>query len=674
MCGIAGEIALEKNSQVSLERAWPMINAILHRGPDGVGDWEESSQRVALLHSRLAIVDITGGQQPMHGSAGDVTIVFNGEIYGFEHLREELEKGGYYFRTTSDTEVLIALYLRDGSGFVDHLEGEFAFVLYDGSNQKTLIARDRFGVKPLFYSIQNGLLLFGSEIKSLLAHPMTERRFEPEAVFRRIHGVFLPDETLFAGINPVMPGTMMTIDAKGQITSRQHAELNPEVAGTWRGSRAQAEDAFEEAFKSAVKDRLHGDVDIGLYLSGGVDSILTGAMMRENSTKDHSAYTIGFDEAAYAEAEDAGFAASKLGFTHKIEGVGNGDLDGHFARSMWHSESIAVNTHGTAKLCLSGRASKDVKVILAGEGADEIHGGYAYFRHAELLSTVENKSSRKALKEFLKSNSSKDGIMPTASFSGRKRLAGNAGLGIPYSAQRANIVESLLYGLVCPELRNASQTNTAGQLIDWIDHFNPVARRLDDMTLSRYTIAITDMPNYNLSFLGDRSEMANGIEGRLPYLDKRVVDLLWQLPSSYHVNGDQTKTLIRSALAKRMPSRVSNRYKRLFVAPGSAGQGLFCGDMARQYLSKEATEKAGVFRPTAVSALRQLYLMLPEQMKFRHALESFLMTAISINLLYDLFIENFDSSLKTFCSTTGNVQVQKDFALSRKIRASVVQH
>ncbi|MCF6313414.1 MAG: asparagine synthase (glutamine-hydrolyzing) [Verrucomicrobiales bacterium] len=649
---------IQKKSPASADRALSMLHTLLHRGPDGKAVWLDPQKRASLAHARLSIVDLNGGTQPMHESCHQITVVFNGEIYGFEKIREELTQKGYRFRTLCDTEVLIALYLQYGIEFVDRLEGEFAFVLFDGRNGKTLIARDRFGVKPLYYSIQADLFLFGSEIKALLAHPMVERRLDPEMVYRRIHGVFLPDETMFAGIKQISPGFSMCIDSHGNITQRRHAKLDPELAGTWKGTRQQAEEAFEDSFAKAVRERLHGDVDIGLYLSGGVDSNLVAAAMRDQSSADHTAYTIDFDTPPYGEAEQAAFTAKKFDFAHQVEPLGTSDLDAHFIRSIWHAETFTANTHGTAKLTLSARASQDIKVILAGEGADEIHGGYAQFRHAALLSVTQNKANRLALKEFLSYNGAEDGVMSLANTRRRNRLAQSSDLGIPYSAQRAEILELLLIGAVNPDLKKSAQTNVSRQLLDWLDLYEPNARKLDDMTLSRFTTSVTDLPNYNLNFLGDRMEMGNHIEGRLPFLDKRVVDTLWQMPNHYHIDGDQTKTLIRSALAKTLPKQVCNRYKRIFTAPRNTAHGIFHGELAKQWLSREATVNAGVFRPNSLQSILHLYRLLPKHLQLCRLLENFLMIAISVNLVHELFIENFDTHLQNFALSPDKVPFQ----------------
>lgn len=647
MCGITGELSLRPSVRTDCDRARPMLDAILHRGPDGSGAWQDREGRASLLHCRLAIVDVEHGQQPMHDTNGHVTITFNGEIYGFERMRRELQATGYRFRTRSDTEVLIALYLRHGRDFVSQLEGEFAFVLYDRRRRQALLSRDRFGVKPLFYAERDGLLLFGSEIKAILSHPLAKRAIDPEVLHRRMHGVLLPEETVFQGVHAVAPGTTMLVDTAGGTTVRRHADLDPEAAGTLRLDQDAALDAFEEAFTAAVRERLQGDVPVGLYLSAGVDSNTMAAVLREVSNDAHSAFTIGFKTPGYAEADDAAVSAKRLGLEHEIERIGSGDLDAHFARSIWHAETTVPNGHGTAKLCLSGKASQKVKVILAGEGADEIHGGYAYFRHSELLKAAGDRSGRRAVKQFLVENGALDGVLSKATPKLRTRLAGSNGSGVPYSAMRASILEHLLGFVLTRDLQAAARPDPAGQLLDWLDQRAPGAHRLDDVTLSRFTSAITDMSTYNLSYLGDRAEMANSVEGRLPYLDKRVVDLLWGLPYDFHLSATSNKTVIRRALSKRLP-RPAERYKRMFLAPPGTSKSVFEGPIAKHWLSPEVTKACGFFQPRAVRTIRMAYGALPQKAGFRRVLEGFLMTAISAHLLDHLFCRDFQGSLDRF--------------------------
>ena len=647
MCGIAGELALGPNVRTSCRRARPMLDASLPRGPDGCGAWQDQHGRAALLHCRLAIVDIERGHQPMHDARNRAVITFNGEIYGFEELRRELQADGHKFLTNSDTEVLLALYLRNGPEFVNRLEGEFAFVIYDRERKQALLARDRFGVKPLVFAQRDGLLLFASEAKAILAHPHCERALNLEALHRRIHSVMLPDETVFKGIHAVAPGTAMLVDSDGGIAVMRHADLEPEAAGALHLDEDAAVAAFEEAFSAAVRERLQGDVPIGIFLSAGVDSNAVAAAMREVSDDAHKAFTIGFDTPGYGEADDAAAVAEQLGFDHHIERIGAGGLDSHFAKAVWQAETIVPNGQGIAKMQLSGNASRHVKVILAGEGADEIHGGYAYFRHAELLKSASDPGGWRAILRFLREHGFEDGVMARATPLRRNRLAGPNGSGVPYAAIRASLLQYLMGYVLRRDFQAAGQSDPAGQLLDWLDQRSPGARKLDDVTLSRFTSAVTDMPTHNFTYLGDRAEMANSIEGRLPFLDKRVVDLLWGLPYEFHLNATTNKTVIRGALSKRLPL-AANRYKRMFTAPSSTSKAVLEGPIADRWLSREAIDSCGYYRPKVVRALRSVHRAVSPNSEVRHILEGFLMTAISAHMLDHLFCRDFSASLDRY--------------------------
>src|SRR5689334_9248895 len=250
MCGLAGEIACTIHGMADADRAVPMLQAILHRGPDDVGSWQDPKGDACLLHARLALVDLEGGKQPMATVGEDLVIAFNGEIYGFERMRRELEKAGAIFRTRSDTEVLLQLYLHFGPVFVRSLEGEFAFALVDRRRGLVMLARDRFGVKPLFTSLRNGLLLFGSEAKAILAHPWSERRLNPAVLNREIHGAFLPQDCLFAGTSAVEPGTYLLVSRAG-IATHRYFKLEAEAAGTARLTFDQATEELEAILADA---------------------------------------------------------------------------------------------------------------------------------------------------------------------------------------------------------------------------------------------------------------------------------------------------------------------------------------------------------------------------------------------------------------------------------------
>ncbi|MEZ5833112.1 MAG: asparagine synthase (glutamine-hydrolyzing) [Dongiaceae bacterium] len=643
MCGLAGEIACTAHGKADAERALPMLQAILHRGPDDVGAWQDPRGEACLLHARLALVDLDGGKQPMTNLGEDVVIAFNGEIYGFERLRRELEGRGAVFRTRSDTEVLIQLYLHFGPEFVSRLQGEFAFAIFDRRNGRTMLARDRFGVKPLFTSARNGLLLFGSEAKAILAHPWSERQIDLAVLNRELHGTYLPQDCLFAGISAVEPGTYLLVSRQG-ITTHRYFRLDPEAAGTARISFDQATEALESALSEAVRERFHGDAPVGLFLSGGVDSSSVAALASETASSKVSAYSIDFVGTGESERGAAELAAERLGLRGVFLEVTAEDMAQAFETSVWHAEATVPNPHGTAKLLLARRAKQDVKAVLTGEGSDELHGGYAYFEHAGLLAAAANGDGSAALSQFLADYGPRDGVMPTITPRLRAQMAWSDHGGAPYAALRARSAERGMRFVTTPEFRRHAGASPSGALMDWFSATYPDARMLDDVTLSRLASLYTDLPRYNLCFLGDRAEMANGLEARLPFLDTRVVDLLWRMPSSFHRANGEGKRVLRAILTRRLPITAA-RPKRNFLAPAAPAGSLLRGPLAERWLSMASIRRAGIYRPAVLGAVRQLAKVSRASPSMRFYLSSFLTMALSAHLINDMFCERFSETL-----------------------------
>jgi asparagine synthase (glutamine-hydrolysing) len=638
MCGLAGEIACTIHGMADADRAVPMLQAILHRGPDDVGAWQDPAGDACLLHARLSLVDLEGGKQPMATIGEDLVIAFNGEIYGFERMRRELEKSGAVFRTRSDTEVLLQLYLHFGPEFVRGLEGEFAFALIDRRRGLAMLARDRFGVKPLFTSVRNGLLLFGSEAKAILAHPWSERRINLAALNRELHGAFLPQDCLFEGISAVAPGTYLLVSRSG-IATHRYFKLEPEAAGTARLSFDQATEALEAALGDAVRARFHGDAPVGLFLSGGVDSSSVAALAAEATRSKVSAYSIDFVGTGESEREAAELTAERLGLRGVFLEVTAEDMEQAFETSLWHAETLAPNPHGTAKLLLAHRAKRDVKAVLTGEGSDELHGGYAYFEHAALLAAAANGAGSSALSKFLVGRGPRDGVMPSITPRLRSEMAWSDQGGVPYTALRVQAAERNMRYLMAPDFRREAGSSPSRDMLDWLSGTFPDARVLDDVTLSRFVSLLTDLPRYNLGFLGDRAEMANGLEARLPFLDTRVADLLWRLPSEFHRANGEGKRVLRSLLARRLP-KTAERPKRNFLTPAGPSANLLRGPLAERWLSTASIRRAGIYRPLSMLALRQLAEATRDP-SMRFSLGAFLTMALSAHLISGMFCDRF---------------------------------
>ncbi len=649
MCGLAGEIACEPRARADADRALPMLQAILHRGPDGLGLWEDDGGDACLLHARLALVDAAGGKQPMTIAAGNVVVAFNGEIYGFERTRRELEARGAVFRTHSDTEVLLQLYLQFGPDFVRELEGEFAFALFDRRNGQAMLARDRFGVKPLMVAVRHGLLLFGSEAKAILAHPWSERRLDMTTLNRRLDGVFLPQDTLFAGISAVEPGTYMLVSRQG-ITARRYADLDPEAAGTSHLTFDEAVEALEPLLAEAVHKRFHGDAPVGIFLSGGVDSSTVAAFAGSappRTARNCSTYSIDFTGSAESERGAATETARRLALHGVQQEIAAADLEDAFETSIWHAETIAPNAHGTAKMLLARRAKHDVKAVLTGEGADELHGGYAYFEHAALLAAAaqgHDRSAKNALSQFLATHGPRDGVLGAITPQLRQELAWSHNGGTPYAAMRAQVAGRGSRLLKTAEFRRQAQGEPAQALLDWLSLRAPGARILDDSTLSRFVALQTDLPAYNLSSLGDRVEMANGLEARLPYLDRGVVDLLWRMPTRFHHANGESKRVLRAILARRLP-HLAMKPKRAFLTPTTPSCDLLGGRLADRWLSRNAARRVGIFRPGALAAARFLLPACRRSPSLAFYASAYLTMALSVHLIVEMFCEQFPETL-----------------------------
>jgi asparagine synthase (glutamine-hydrolysing) len=617
----------------SRSSAWP--------GTAPFGEWEDPMGDACLLHARLALVDLDGGKQPMTAVGEDVVIAFNGKIYGFARMRRELERYGTPFRTPSDTEVLLQLYLRFGPDFVRSLEGEFAFVLVDRKKGLAMLARDRFGVKPLFTSVRNGMLLFGSEAKAILAHPWSERRLNLPALNRELHGTYLPQNSLFAGISAVEPGTYLLVSRQG-IATHRYFRLDPEAAGTARLTFEQATDVLEATLKEAVRG-FHGDAPVELFLSGGVDSSSVAALAVEATQSKVSAYSIDFAGTRESERGAAELAVDRLGLRGVFLEVTAEDMEQAFESSIWHAETTVPNPHGTAKMLLARRAKRDVKAVLTGEGSDELHGGYAYFEHAALLAAANGQGSA-ALSGFLTEYGPRDGVMRSITPKMRAQMAWSDHGGVPYTAMRARIAERGIRFMVTPDFHRHAETSPSQAMMDWLSDTFPQARMLDDVTLSRLVSLHTDLPRYNLCYLGDRAEMANGLEARLPFLDSRVADLLWRMPFAFHRSNGEGKRVLRAILARRLPKAAACP-KRNFLTPAAPSSNLLRGPLAERWLSTAAVRRAGIYRPAALAAVRQLAKASRASPSMGFYLGACLTMALSAHLINDLFCDRFSETL-----------------------------
>ena len=569
MCGIVAFFShRDPIADEMLERA---THSLHHRGPDGRGHWISPDRRVALGHRRLSIIDLATGDQPIASEDEQTRIVVNGEFYGYQSIQSELEQAGHRLRTRSDSEIALHLYEDLGVQCLHRLRGEFAFVLWDQRNRTIFAARDRFGIKPLFYAWHNGTLYFASEVKALFAAGVPAR-WDAESVYRAFEFGGSPARTLFDGVFQIPPGHYLIAGEK-QVQVNRYWDFDYPRTDAAAPHRSDADWAAEFRFvlEEAVRIRLRADVPVGCYLSGGLDSSSILGLAARHHSAPIRAFALTFDRAEYDEGEIAREMAAKAGAEFCPIPLRQDDLADNFANAIMQAETLCVNAHGVAKYLLS-RAVRDAgyKVVLTGEGSDEILGGYAFFRRDMLLYNREGQDPAvvaRLLDELTRLNAVSRGLFVPDGEGGSvdavKRLLGFVPSWIEIFSANSKKMRSLLARNF---LERFGQRESFHPLFSDIDVRGQLAGR-DPLNQSLYLWAKTALPSYLLTMLGDRMEMAHSIEGRLPFLDHQVVEVIRSQPVSQKIRGMTEKFVLREAARDVISDTVYRRQKHPFLSP-----------------------------------------------------------------------------------------------------------
>lgn len=572
MCGIVAIFSpRETVSEEALRRATRQLE---HRGPDAQRQWIAPHGKVGLGHARLSIIDLQTGDQPLTNEDESIHLVANGELYDFERIRGELEEEGHRFRTHSDSEIAVHLFEDYGTQFLEHLRGEFAIVLWDEANQMLVAARDRFGIKPLYYSQIGDKLYLASEAKALFAAGV-QARWDHESFHQAAHVYFDQDRSLFEGVYQVPPGHML-------VATEQRVQLVP----YWDFDYPTQEDLLKDnlspedhivrmrvELENAVRLRLRSDVPVGCYLSGGIDSCALLGLAAKYHSGPIQAFTLCFDDADYNEQHIAEEMAKKAGANFHPLAIRQAELADNFSDAVWHSETLTSNGHGVAKYLLSEQVRNfGYKVVLTGEGSDEILGGYAHFRRDMLLYNSQQQDPQqvdKLLAELEEANKVSRGILlPTGTTlpldSVRRKL------GYVPSWIETRSANSVRYRRIfSPEFSEAFADRDAFRVfLDRINVRDQLTGR-DPVNQSLYLWSKSMLPNYLLNFLGDRMEMAHSIEGRVPFLDHKVVESVRSMPVTMKIHGMTEKYVLREAVRDVLTDTVYRRQKHPFLAPPS---------------------------------------------------------------------------------------------------------
>src|SRR5215467_9596255 len=569
MCGIVALFSRrDPIPDTTLERA---TQRLYHRGPDGQRYWMSPDRRIALGHARLSIIDLTTGDQPIASEDEQTRIVVNGEFYGYEAIQCELERSGHRLRTRSDSEIALHLYEDLGSQCLHRLRGEFAFVLWDEINRTIFAARDRFGIKPLFYTFYNETLYFASEVKALFAAGVPAR-WDAESVYHSVEFGGHPIRTLFDGILQVPPGHYL-------IATEKHVQLHqywdfdyprPDPSSPPRSDADYAAE-FRQALEEAVRIRLRADVPVGCYLSGGLDSCSVLGLAARHHPEPIRAFTLTFDHADYDEEQEACEMAAKAGAEFFPIPIRQDDLADNFADAIEQSETFCFNAHGVAKYLLS-RAVRDAgyKVVITGEGSDEILGGYAHFRRDMVLYNRDGQAAEEAaslLQDLERLNPVSRGLLlphgAPKPLDNVRRTLGFVPSWIETFSARAAKMQPLWASDFADTFGSRESYHS---LLNGIDIRGQLHGR-DPVHQSLYLWSKTLLPGYILNVLGDRMEMAHSVEGRLPFLDHHVVEVLCSQPVHQKIHGMTEKYVLREAVREVITDTVYKRQKHPFLSP-----------------------------------------------------------------------------------------------------------
>lgn len=604
MCGIVGIANLEGPRDISPRAIQRMLGAVQHRGPDEAGVYLDD--RVGMGHVRLSIIDLEGGCQPIHNEDQSLWIVYNGEVFNYIELRDELQGNGHAFYTTSDTEVVIHLYEEEGPACLDRLNGQFALAIWNSRKQELFLARDRVGIRPLHYTVCDGTLIFASEIKSLFTIPEVRRELDPAALDQVFtFWTVLPGRTAFRDVQELPPGHYLKV-SRGKIETKKYWDIP--VYGRAEQIQSPPEticEQVEELLLDAVRIRLRADVPVGCYLSGGLDSSGITALVAQRFNADVHTFGVRFETDGFDEGEHQTRMVSFLGTEHSEVQATAEQIGTRFPETLWHAEKPLLRTGPVPLLMLSGAVRRaNLKVVLTGEGADEVFGGYNIFKEAKVrrfwAQGLESRG-RAALLEHIYGYIFRDARMKRflPSFFAR----GRDGLDDPFFSH-----------LLRWENTSRIKTFFSGELraaIGESDLYEPIRQRLPDdyghldtVGKAQYLEMMIFLSNYLLSSQGDRVAMAHSVEIRLPFLDYRLIDLMARVPSKWKILGMNEKHILKKVFRSTIPEEIRTRRKQPYRAPiAPTLLGPKTRDLTLEMLSPKAIATAGLFDAAKVERL-----------------------------------------------------------------------
>lgn len=619
MCGICGFINFDRRiSPEDKGVVENMTQKLFHRGPDAQNTL--CFENVALGFSRLSIIGLSNGMQPIYNEDQSLVLICNGEIFNYIELKEGLLNRGHEFRTSTDVEVILHLYEEEGMNFLNLLNGQFAFVLYDKQKQKLFCARDQVGIIPFFYTSVGNSFIFGSEVKAILEHPLVKPQVDMvglDQIFT-FPGLVSP-RTMFRNVHSLENGHYLTVDDQGHITDTEYWDLiYPEGVISPDHSEKWYEDRLEEIFEQAIRLRLRADVPSGIYLSGGLDSSMISMKVNQlepNAKKE--TFSIDFAESARSETKYQQLIAKACNSPLNKQTFYFKDISERLQKSIYHSECPIIETYNTASLALSeATRAKGIKVILSGEGSDELFAGYVGYRFDQMraMNLIQNESSPE-----------EEAI--------RLQLWGDENF---FYERNFTELEEMKRGLFS-EAINASYDE-----INCLNHplINPerIYNR-DPMSKRAYIDFKLRLSDHLVGDHGDRMAMANSVEVRYPFLDKEMIEFSTRVPQSYKLQDLTEKYILRQMARRFVPEEVIDREKFHFVAPGSPYLLQHKVEYIQDLLSYNQIKRQGYFNPDKIEALKKTYSEPGYTINAPYERDQ-LITVITFGILLEQFFEN----------------------------------
>jgi asparagine synthase (glutamine-hydrolysing) len=602
MCGICGIVT--DGAPPDLLVLKKMMGRLGHRGPDGNGYYRD--RHAALGHTRLAIIDTAGGAQPLCNEDGTIWVTFNGEIFNYVELGEELRRLGHRFRTASDTEVIVHAWEEWGEDCFSRFNGQWALALWDRREQRLVLSRDRLGVRPLFFTRVPRGLLFASEVKAIFADPSVDRAFDPAGLDQTFtYWSTVAPRTVFRGIEQLEPGHYAVLDRKGFRKAPYWRISFPEQGCEPMQDTPENTAALRERLVEATRLRfLRSDVPVGAYLSGGLDSSITAAVISRYTDVPLHTFSLRFADQEFDEGDYQKQMSAALGTQHEDVVVSPSDIVEIFPQVIRHTETPIVRAAPAPLYLLSKLVSENgYKVVVTGEGADEVLAGYDIFREARVRMfwsrDPESTKRSRALELLYPWMARSPGKAPAfaRSFFGRNLEPDDPALSHRPRWDSTAAIKLLFGSEIRDEIGRSDADDVVAGMPAGSEDWDPLSR-------AQWLEMTTLLAGYILSSQGDRMLMANSVEGRFPFLDRDVVDFANQLPARHKLFGLEEKYLLKRAFADVVPDQILRRPKQPYRAPDAAS--FFARGRPEWFdevTSERAVRAAGVFEPPLVSGL-----------------------------------------------------------------------